>query len=86
MGRPNRLIIFAVLGFLGLILGMFVPLVAEIGMLLLSVGVLLWFAALIGRKNTEWSSEVNFYGEVLVIFGAMAVLGAGLAIWIRFLS
>lgn len=84
--RPNRLLIFTVLGFLGLILGMFVPFVAEIGMSVLSAGVLLWFMALLARKDHKWSSEVNFYGEALVIFGAMAVLGAGIGMWLRILE
>ncbi|TET89874.1 MAG: hypothetical protein E3J35_08505 [Methanomassiliicoccales archaeon] len=78
--------IFIVLGFLGLILGMFLPFVAEIGMSVLSAGVLLWFVALLARKDHKWSSEVNFYGEALVIFGAMAVLGAGINVWMRILE
>lgn len=83
--RPYRLIVFTVLGFSGLLLGMFVPLAAEIGMLLLSAGVMLWFAALLGRKDTAWSSTVNYYGEILVVFGAMAVLGAGISVWMQIL-
>ncbi|MCK4443138.1 MAG: hypothetical protein KAW09_01245 [Thermoplasmata archaeon] len=84
--KPHRWLIFTVLGFLGLVLGMFVPFAAGIGMLLLSAGALLWFTALLGRKDTAWSSEVNYYGELLVVFGAMAVLGSGLGMWIQILS
>ncbi len=84
--EPHRLLIFTILGFLGLVLGMFIPFAAGIGMLLLSAGALLWITALIGRKDTTWSSKVNYYGELLVVFGAMAVLGSGLAMWIDILS
>lgn len=67
---PHRWLIFTILGFLGLVLDMFIPFAAGIGMLLLSAGALLWFAALIGRKDTTWSSKVNYYGELLVVFDA----------------
>ncbi|MFQ6127780.1 MAG: hypothetical protein ACE5QW_02610 [Thermoplasmata archaeon] len=53
---------------------------------MLSAGVLLWLTALLARKDYQWSSEVNFYGEILVVFGAMALLGGGLDMWLRILS
>ena len=84
--KPNRWLIFTILGFLVLVLGMFIPFAAGIGMLLLSAGALLWFTALVGRKDTAWSSEVNYCEELLVVFGAMAVLGSGLGMWIQILS
>lgn len=84
--KPHRWLVFTVLGFLGLVLGMFVPFAAGIGMLLLSAGALLWFTALFGRKDTTRSSEVNYYGELLVVFGAMAVLGSGLGMWVQIIS
>ncbi|MFQ5909722.1 MAG: hypothetical protein ACE5IJ_03260 [Thermoplasmata archaeon] len=62
VGEARRWLTFTVLGFLGLVLGMFVPFAAGIGVLLLSAGALLWFTALFGRKDTAWSSEVNYYG------------------------
>lgn len=59
--KPSTVKISHRCGFLGLVMGMFIPFAAGIGMLLLSAGALLWFTALLGRKDAPWSSEVNYF-------------------------
>ncbi|MFQ5883851.1 MAG: hypothetical protein ACE5IO_01980 [Thermoplasmata archaeon] len=74
-----------VVGFVGIVLGLYFPIVANVGFYMLYGGVLLWLTALLARKDSHWSSTVHFYGEILVAFGAMTVLGAGLDMWLRIL-
>lgn len=73
--KSNRRLILIVTGFMGIVLGLFFWVVASIGALSAYAGVLLWFTALLARERADWSSQVNFYGEILVAFGSMAVIG-----------
>lgn len=71
-------------GFVGIVTGLYIPFVAGIGAYLMTAGILLWFTALFGREKTQWSSTVNYYGEVLVAFGAMATIGSVLNMLLTF--
>ncbi|MFQ6127795.1 MAG: hypothetical protein ACE5QW_02685 [Thermoplasmata archaeon] len=86
MQRSYGRLTLIVAGTPGVVLGLFLDLAVQIGAPLLSAGVLLCFVALLTRQQHDWSKTVNFCGEVLVAFGAVTVIGAGLDMWLRILS
>jgi hypothetical protein len=83
--KSNRRLALVFSGFIGVVMGLFkVPIFGEIAGIAMGAGILLWFTALFGRDKVEWSSTVNYYGEILVIFGAMVAIGGILNLLLTF--
>ncbi len=84
LDEVRRVLLWALLGLSGLLLGMLSDIIAGLGFLLLFSGMLLYTILPVGGIDIRWLAEVRLNADILIVFGGMASIGFAIRILTSF--